>query len=380
MNIAILLPSLSGGGAERVAQRIGDYYTERGERVFYFVGDFGLAQDYEVKGNVVNTKITELDISSKYGRLWTVVGLFRSAFSLYRLKKKYRINVSISFMEIFNYLNVLSRADDKVILRVCTILSERPELSGWMYRRKWIEKIYSRADKIVVMSTFGFHEMRDIYGIPEKNLAVIPNPISLSNTKQDEELRWEYGPCPVLFVGRLDPVKQPDRILRSFRYVAERVPEAELFMIGKGPLDTYLKSLCRKYGLEKRVVFTGFRKDIEMFQKKAKVFVMASKVEGFPNAMIEAMAFGVPIVATDSPGGIHDILGGGEYGIITPPLPREKVVPSSSLIKEEIALGEAILSILKDKELYRKLRDKSMRRVREYEIGKIMGLWDKIIK
>ena len=380
MNIAILIPSLGGGGAERVAQRIGDYYISKEENVFYFLGDFNIKQAYAIKGKIINTKIKPIDLSNNYGMMFTIYNIFRNALFLRKLKKKYHIDVSISFMEDFNYLNVISRADDRVIVRVCTVLSERSDLSGLLYQRKWIKRIYSRADKVVVMSNFGFHEMRDIYEIPEKKLAIIPNPISLPAVQYDEEVNWNYGTCPVIFVGRLDPVKQPDRILRAFRFVAERNSEARLLMVGKGRLVGYLKSLCRRYNLENRVVFTGFKKDTTYLLKKAKVFVMASKVEGFPNAMIEAMSFGVPVVAVNSPGGIADILKDGEYGILTPPMPKEKIDINAPLTDGEIAMGKAILSVLEDKALYGELQKKSLMRSKDFETNKIMKLWNEIIE
>jgi len=380
MNIAILISSLSGGGAERVAQRIGDYYADRGENVFYFVGDFVLKQDYEVKGKIINTGITELYVTSKYGVLWRRFCFVRNAFRLYRLKKKYRIDVTISFMEMFNHLNALSRADDKVILRVCTVLSERPELTDWIYERERIKRNYSRADKVVAISSYGFRELRDIYEIPEKKLAVVYNSVPLPSADYDNNISWNYGNCPIVFMGRLEYIKQPDRIIRAFRFVAERNSKAELFMIGKGPLDSFLKALCRKYGLENRVIFTGFKKDTEIFLRKAKVFVMASKVEGFGNVIIEAMSYGVPIVATNSPGGISDILQNGEYGILTPQMPREKTDVNAPLSEEEIALGEATLSILDDDKKYEEYHKRSLMRARDFETDKIMTLWDKIIK
>ena len=136
MNIAILIPELGGGGAERVAQILGDYYVGQGEKVFYFLQDLNIKQDYPVKGQVIKTRIRSCMEEKNISDIQRMMRLISSSLQMRRLKKQYHIDVAISFMEEFNYINILSRRRERVIVRICTILSDRKELSGFCMRRK----------------------------------------------------------------------------------------------------------------------------------------------------------------------------------------------------------------------------------------------------
>ena len=98
MNIAILIQELEGGGAERVASLIGNYYIEQGQNVYYFISKNSKKCAYEVKGEIIRTEIV-----ANQNR---VMALFEAAFIMRKYKKSYKIDVSISFMEEFNYINV----------------------------------------------------------------------------------------------------------------------------------------------------------------------------------------------------------------------------------------------------------------------------------
>ena len=144
-----------------------------------------------------------------------------------------------------------------------------------------------------------------------------------------------------------------DRILRAFSYVVEQVEGARLLLVGAGPNERYLKSLCRRYGIADRVEFMGFQKDIKPYLAMASVFVAASVVEGFPVSTVEAMTCGVPIVTTDSPGGYADILGKRlqleqgywfcQYGILTPRMPAERLCPEEPLTEEELTDRKSVV-------------------------------------
>ena len=119
MNIGILIPELGGGGAERASQILGNYFIEGGNRVFYFLLDTNVKQEYLVRGEIIQTNIKSCmskDISDIQRLFW----LFKSSLQMRRLKHQYHIDVAISFMEEFNYINVLSKGREAVITRVCT--------------------------------------------------------------------------------------------------------------------------------------------------------------------------------------------------------------------------------------------------------------------
>ena len=403
MNIAILISQLSGGGAERIAKVLGDYYWERGENVYYFLGDYPQESVYSVNGEIVHTHVKPFS-SSRLSFWGDFMQILSSAWKIRRLKKKYHIDVAISFMADFNTLNILSSHKSKTIIRICTILSERTDLHDVFYRKSLIHVLYPWADKIVVQSCDGVKELEENYKISTKNIEVIPNfatDVEYLHNSSENVLEWSFGRNAVIAVGRLSPIKQHDRILRAFRVVAERIPDAKLLFLGAGILEDYLKKLCQKYHLTDKVVFIGYTTHVKYYLQHSRVFVMASKSEAFPNSMIEAMDAGVPVVATASPGGIKDLVGAYEkkdaeilkkgfstiedkisvynYGILTPKMPKEKLLPSSALVEEEIVMGAAISLVLENENLCQFLKKKSLERSRYYSKERIISKWNNIV-
>lgn len=323
--------------------------------------------------------------------IWRMKQLIKSSLQMRRLKRQYKIDVAISFMEEFNYINVLSKGKEKVIARVCTILSAREELNTFLYKKKIVRFFYSRSDQVVVPSRYALEDMCDYYGVPRKKLIRIPNP-SVDNAKRQNEEQWEYGDKAFVCMGRLEKVKQQDRIIRAFSYVVSYEKQAKLLLLGKGPDLRYLRRLCAELQIKDNVIFVGFAADPVYYLKHAKAFVMASGVEGFPNSMIEAMGCGLPVITTDSPGGCGEIVGKPQnveyvdsmilckYGILTPDMPKEELNVKDSLVEQEIILGKAMLKILMEDKTCETYRKQSLRRAHMYSLDKVMQKWNELIE
>ena len=308
MNIALLIQTLGGGGAERVAQIIGDYYVGQGHNVYYFLGDTAVRQVYSVKGKVVNTGIKSCIAGNVLGNVQIWERLVKASFRMRWYKSKYKIDTAISFMEEFNYINILSKGKEQVITRICTVLSAEGEWITPLFSWQFVHFFYPRADKIVVMSVYVKEDMNKNFGIPMNKIAKIPNPVSDIDTNIPNR-KWSYGNKVIITVGRLSAEKQQERLIRAFSYVHAHDEEAVLLILGIGPKERDLKFLTRKYGLEKNVIFAGYKNNVAYYLKNSSFFVLTSKLEGFPNAMLEAMSFGLPVITTDSPGGCGEIIG-----------------------------------------------------------------------
>ncbi len=390
MNIAIMIPTLSGGGAERVAQILGNYYVERGNKIYYFIADADIKQDYLVKGKIIQTNIKSC-MSGVFNDTQRMIKLFCSSLKIRRLKRQYEIDVAISFMEEFNYLNVLSKGKEKVITRVCTILSPREELKGFLYKKEVVRFFYSNADKVIIMSQYALKDMYCHYGVPLKKLIKIPNP-STDLKEQENNSSWSFGTKAVVCVGRLEPIKQQERIIRAFSCVCKIEPDARLVLLGKGYQRNFLEHLCEKLEIRDRVIFVGFTDNVSFYLQHSRVFVMASKVEGFPNSMVEAMYYGVPVITTDSPGACGEIVGKPKsmgsvrsvmyckYGILTPHMPCEKLKINSRLSEEEILMGNAMIKVLTENEVYEKYRSRSYKRAKMFGMDKIISMWDSVLE
>jgi glycosyltransferase involved in cell wall biosynthesis len=122
----------------------------------------------------------------------------------------------------------------------------------------------------------------------------------------------------IVFVGRLRRPKRVDLALEALRQVRTAVPEATLDVVGDGPLRGELEALAGRLGLRDHVRFLGARNDLPQLLRDAQCLVLASDYEGCPLSVLEAMAAGVPVVAT-SVGGIPELVVEGETGILAPP-------------------------------------------------------------
>lgn len=380
INIAILIPELEGGGAERVASLVGNYYVGKGHNVYYFLAKDKNKCVYEVYGKVINTEIV---LSDKQD--WS---LLKSALIMRKYKRKYKIDVSISFMEEFNYINVLSKGRDMVITRICTILSKREDLQkSYLYKKELVRFMYNHADKVVVMTAYAMNEMIQQYGVKRKKLVKIPNPISrLDKAKECD--KWLYGDNTVICVGRLEDVKQHNIAIRAFLTVVQKNPSAKLIILGIGQTEGKLKALIKKLDLENNVFLLGFKENINYYLQNSKVFLMTSKTEGFPNSMLEAMSLGIPVVSLDSPGAPREIIGVsdnkdsiqfGKYGILTPYI-AHNYLSKQPIKQEEKSLGAAVSMLLQDKELWKRYSEASRKRADLYNTEKVMNRWNKFIE
>ena len=381
MNIAILIQELGGGGAERAASKLGNYYSERGHNVYYFLGDYHVRKRYQVTGKIVNTGVRSiLDLKGT-----EVLKVFESANRIRKLKRKYKIDVAVSFMEEFNYLNVLSRRNERVIVSVRTVLSKRKELENYsLLKPSVLGVIYNKADWGVVQTEYALRDMKDVYRIKEKKMCIIPNSC---NCRELPSIHCDHADEPlktIICVGRLHDVKQYNVAVKAFYIVHEKMKNVRLCILGEGEDKRKIEAMIEHGGLSEYIHLLKYQEDVTSFLRTSTVFLMTSKVEGFPNSMVEAMAEGLPVVATYSPGGIPEILGEIEegchakYGILTP-YALDDNYNIKKITKEEKMLGEALTELLMSEELLTKYRKRSLQRARSYDIGKVMKKWDKVI-
>ena len=326
MNIAILIPGLGGGGAERVAQRLGDYYFQNGDNVYYFLLETPAKQMYSVKGNVIETGIRSCTENVVYGNIFVFYKLLQSSWIMRKYKQKYQIDIAISFMEECSYMNVLSRGREKVITRVCTTLSKRTDMKGFLYNRHIVHFFYNLSDKIVVLSDYAKKDMNKNYGIAYRKLCRIPNFIVKKDTEETNN-NWIYGEKVVICIGRLEPVKQQERIIRAFYYAQKYCKEAKLLILGTGTNKNYLEKLCGKYNIKDSVFFIGFTERVDYYLKNSRVFVMAGQ----------------------------------------------------ELSREEIFLGEALVNILNSDLLYERYKKLSLKRASMYSLERVIEKWNELI-
>ena len=178
---------------------------------------------------------------------------------------------------------------------------------------------------------------------------------------EEEKVYIEKEKNIVLIVGRMHDVKQQWHIIRAFKNVIDEIPDAELVLAGKGENEKYLRELCHELNIENNIIFKGFVKEIDRLYYQAKCIVFSSASEAFPCSVIEAMSYGVPVVAADCPGGIREIIVEKglrlfdikeavtvKGGILTPRLDGVKYGAKVPLTKAEYEMAKGIIYLLKN--------------------------------
>jgi len=196
---------------------------------------------------------------------------------------------------------------------------------------------------------------------------LIQNPIEPEFFNLFHSRNINAGNYNILFVGRLVPSKGIDILIKAFAKLIEKVPATRLILVGDGPEKSRLQHLTRENGIAGNVIFTGFVPHSKVcdFLREASVFVLPSRFEGLPNALLQAMAAGLPCVAT-SVGGVPDVVKDRVNGILVLP-------------EREDLLTEALEMVLLDKNLARRLGENAHRSVSHLRLDSIVDSYCKLI-
>ncbi|MDI6704371.1 MAG: glycosyltransferase family 4 protein [bacterium] len=217
--------------------------------------------------------------------------------------------------------------------------------------------ILRRVCRVIAVSNSLKHKMVEI-GISSCKITVIPNGVNLQNFKPRKRDKVGFQ---LLWVGRLIEEKGVVFLIEALKWVNEEIPHTKLILIGEGELKERLKRLSRHLALY-NVDFMGevSHSVISGYMESADLFILPSLQEGLPLALLEAMAMGLPVIAT-SVGGIKDVVIHEKTGILIPP-------------KKPRLLAEKIIYLLKDEDLRKKIGENGRRRVEEH------FTWDRIVK
>ncbi len=237
---------------------------------------------------------------------------------LRKIKKKYKIDVTISNLWSADLVNILSGTNDKTIsIGHISILGNFQNRLLLKYR-KFGRFIYSRFDKIIAVNEALMHELREVFEIPAAKIEYINNFIAFPKDLPPHTARHDTKKR-LVNVGRLNPIKNQEPLLKIFKNLKLQFPNLQLIFIGNGPLEEQLKGKANELNMhvsssfdnsEADVIFTGFV-DPYKFMGGCDIFVFPSKSEGLPLVMVEAMYAELPMVTSDCPtGGPHVVMEG----------------------------------------------------------------------
>jgi len=334
--LAIFLPSLRGGGAERAMVTIANGFSLRG-----YLVDIVLVNADGPYLKEVSRHVNVVDLNSS--RVLTSI----PGFVNYLRREKPKAIVSA-----LNHINVIA-------VMACylaghssrIIVSERSNFSASIKNTKSMSAhalrllmrwTYCRADGIIAVSKGVADDLALAIGLHRSSINVVYNPVvnkfMLDMAEHHIEHSWfgRGNPPVILGVGRLEPAKGFLTLIKSFA-ILRKTYCARLVILGEGSLRFQLEGEVKRLGLEDQVHLAGFIDNPYAFMKQASLFVLSSVWEGLPNALIQAMACGTPVVSTDCPSGPSEILEGGRWGRLVP-------------VNDEVALAEAMVAALDEKD------------------------------
>jgi len=310
--IAFFLPSVQGGGAERITINLIDGLLGKGYNVDLVLVD--------AKGSYLNQVHKDCRIIDlKAGRV---------AASLFKLKKylqSVKPNVMISGLNHANVIAILAHKFAQVPTRLVVI--EHNNLSQTVIHSRTIRAriiphfmrvFYPKADAIVAVSQGVADDLNKIIKIPKENIKVIYNPIIndhvLISSGKPVDHEWFNENCPpvILSVGRLNKQKDYGTLLKAFSIVRKDI-DCRLLILGEGEERGTLEKLAKELGIEDDFSMPGFTANPYQYMSKAKLFVLSSIYEGLPTVLVEAIACGAKVISTDCPSGpreINEICGG----------------------------------------------------------------------
>jgi glycosyltransferase involved in cell wall biosynthesis len=396
--LILVCNSLEAGGIERVVSTLANEWSRRGRRVCV-ITQYDRARFYSLDSEVHHVVIergaaghvAELPNRLK-SRLHEIGFLKRrllkplhGAFRHLLAERLYRINFSLLFAyETRALRRAIERVESPLVvsfgtslniltLKACrglgrrVVISERSDagLQGW---GRLSRRFYDRADVVTANSRGALRGLKGF--VDPRKLAYVPNPLVIPNDNGNGNGGPPHAERPPLFltVGRLVWDKAYDILLDAFAMLGREFEDWRLSVVGGGHLKDSLAAQADALGVAPRVTWHGVVQDPHAFYREAAVFVLPSRTEGMPNALLEAMGSGLPVVVSDGAPGPLELVEDGVTGLIVP-------------VEDAAALASALARLARDAALRRRLGEAARARVffSEHELPRSLAAWETAI-
>lgn len=338
--IVFVIHSLYGGGAERFTANLANALCE--EYKVYIITGKNRKGEYELHPEIEKLDFLRLD------------NFILDTINIRKFCDRKKCDILIGIDIYANRCVCLAN----IFFKPITIISERndPKHNKLSWKSKLLIKLlYWKADLFV----FQTQEAKTFYAKSiQARSKVIHNPVIRGLPERNEPSKKE-----IVAIGRLEEQKDYITLIKGFYIVVQKYSEYILKIYGCGSCEKKLKELVKDLKLEKHVFFEGFSNCVHEKIKSAELFIMTSKYEGMPNALMEAMAMGFPVISTDCPcGGPRELICNGENGILIP-------------VGNEFVLAEKILFLIENKGIAKQM-GQNAKEIREtHSVFQIAEQW-----
>jgi glycosyltransferase involved in cell wall biosynthesis len=339
VRLLLVVDSLEVGGAERQVVDLAVALRRKGYGITVacsVTGDLsGALEEADIPVRPLLRRLVKRRLSLVY------------AWRLRRLLRKERFDLVHTHI----YASVVAAAIATLGSDVPLVITEHTEASWQNWRARWVSRwVYRRVARIIAVSTPIRRRLIERDNVHPDLIAIVPNAVvSASEPHADAQLPAELRERSLVgVVARLQPEKGVANFLKAAARIAPQFPGAHFVVAGDGPLRQQLADLTEDLGLKSRVHFLGFRSDASALMRFLDVLVVPSLSEGSPLVTLEAMAAGVPVVAS-AVGGIPDQIRHDKEGLLVPP-------------DDTKTLGDALLALLHDPARARQLGQAGHRR------------------
>lgn len=352
MKVGLYAGLLFGGGAEKVIVELANGLSAAGDQVYLFA-DRLTSKDYPVEPDV-----TVVDFMSHPSENPLKKNLRRTS-ELRKVCSEQSLDVLVSFLSAPSFRSAAATLGLKTVHIMSVRNDPAKEYPTW---RMGLAKLLFHHTRLFVFQT---EEARNgFFKIALSKTCVIPNPVDASFFQIVPSKTSET----IVSIGRLTNQKNFALLVDAFADIAADYPSVELRIYGEGELKAELEERASRLGVEKRVHLCGRTSDVPRVLAGAKMFVLSSDYEGMPNALMEALAAGLPCVATDCPvGGPRMLILSAEEGLLVKTGDRE-------------GLGRAIAAILGDPERARRLGVNAKHRMEELRTEKVVATWRRAVE
>jgi glycosyltransferase involved in cell wall biosynthesis len=357
MKVMFVIQSMVAGGAERVAATLINHWVNAGDDLTVTLVTVASPETdfYEVDKRVARVAL-DLSCPTRSWRHFLVKNL-RIVRRLRQLMRHIEPDVVLSFLDYVNLRVLLAALGTRIPVVVEEHIDPEQSMIGKMVGvLRWL--LYRRASAVVVLTSEITQWARRIVSM--NKIHVIPNPIS-------DQFLMASSRVPgrghrIVGMGRLEAQKGFDLLLRAFAHCAKAHPDWTLDIVGEGSERDRLRALADDLGIADKLRLPGIVKHPERLLQQADLFVLSSRYEGFPMALLEAMTCGLPVVSFDCRTGPREMIKNGVNGLLVAP-------------DDVDALAEAMARLMGSEDERKRLGKQAVAVANEFSVARVAQMW-----